>query len=440
MKKRLICLLVVLLILVISVPSFALFGFGDDQKEEKTELTIWGWGVYPKGLKTIKDDFEEKYPNIKVNIQEIGWGDMNKKLMAAMSGGQGGPDLATVNLGTDVASFASRGGLADLTEAVKPIEDEFTTRAMAGAHYNGKIYCIPADVAPYAMFYRQDIFAEAGIDPQSIETWSDFIDAGKKITKDTNGDGKKDRYMLPWPQKSYELGNWNFDPMMRQAGGNLFDKYGNVVLDKLAINYQVLETMKEITDTGIGMNVKPWSAPWNTAIKQGKVATIMAGGWFMGNIPDIAPNTKGKWRVMEVPSFVPNANGSMGGTGYIIPKGAEHKEAAIKFAKFAAANNDALSKLVKEVGVFPAYKPMYESDFFQQEVEFYGGQKVWVKLAEISEQVLGTFNTTKYSAQALGTESAPVNNELVKILNGKKSVKQGLKDAADKIRQLQSQQ
>ena len=31
------------------------------------------------------------------------------------------------------------------------------------------------------MFYRADLFKEAGIDPNSIETYDDYIAAGKKL-------------------------------------------------------------------------------------------------------------------------------------------------------------------------------------------------------------------------------------------------------------------
>jgi ABC-type glycerol-3-phosphate transport system substrate-binding protein len=51
-----------------------------------------------------------------------------------------------------------------------------------------------------------------------------------------------------------------------------------------------------------------------------------------------------------------------------------------------------------------------------------------------------TFNITQYSSQAMGSESAPVNNEITKIINGQKTIEEGLQDAADKIKELKEQQ
>lgn len=39
---------------------------------------------------------------------------------------------------------------------------------------------MPWGIAPTVLFYREDLFQKAGIDVNSIVTWEDFIEAGKK--------------------------------------------------------------------------------------------------------------------------------------------------------------------------------------------------------------------------------------------------------------------
>ena len=61
------------------------------------------------------------------------------------------------------------------------------------------------------------MFAKYGIDPQSIVTWDDYVDAGVKILQKSGGKTK----MLCLPRGMLvEL----FEPLLQQAGGQIFDK------------------------------------------------------------------------------------------------------------------------------------------------------------------------------------------------------------------------
>ena len=395
------------------------------------DLTVWAWGTYPSRLEQILPDFEAEHPDINVSIESVGWSDMNVKMLAAMAAGTGGPDLSIVNSGTHVTQFAHFGGLKDVTKYIEPVKDEYTQGALNGASYNGRFYAVPADVGPYVMFYRKDIFDEAGVDVSDIVTWQDYIEAGKIIKEKTGVP------MVPWPREMYEISNWFWDSMMRMSGGNIFDKYGNVVLDKLKVNYTVLETMKDIDNAEIGLNVIPWKAPWNIALKEAKVATVLAGAWFQGSLQDVAPETSGKWRMAPAPTFVEGAAGPFGGSSWIIPvfKSDEVTEAAVTFARFASASN----KGVLTKGVIPSWKPIYEEDFFKQPSEFFGGQKVWEVISEVADNELATFNITIYTNQVFGNPDSTINYNVSLVLNGQKTIEEALRDAANDTRKIMNQ-
>jgi lactose/L-arabinose transport system substrate-binding protein len=394
------------------------------------EITVWGWGVYPDTLEVLAERYEEDNPEHSINVEMIGWGDMVPRLQAAMSAGTGGPDLATINLGSHIASFAELGGLTDLSEYIDPISDQFTDAAYAGSRYKDVTYGIPADIGPYTMFYRADIFEEAGVDPESIVTWEDYIEAGKKIQEETGTN------MLPWPTTHYELGNWNFEPALRAAGGNFFDQQGNPIVDKLSINYKLMEVMKEITDSGIGLEATPWTTPWNAAIQNGDVATILAGGWFIGNITEIAPETSGNWRVMQAPNFTGKATGSMGGTAMAVPSTSDNVELAVDFAKYVLATKEGTEFLFQDAGVMPAFRPVFETEAFNEEVEFFGGQQVWNELAEMSEKEIATWNATPYSTQVFGAEGAPINLQFTRYITGDVELNEALEEAQDAVEDL----
>ena len=64
------------------------------------------------------------------------------------------------------------------------------------------------------IFYNKEIFDAAGINVDDIETWEDYIEAGKKITQDLDGDGEIDVYMTAVPSLHW----WVFNIISRQLG------------------------------------------------------------------------------------------------------------------------------------------------------------------------------------------------------------------------------
>src|SRR4051812_50222637 len=62
--------------------------------KKKTTITIWTWA---KTLTGIVDAFEKKYPNVTVDVVNVGSGAAHyTKLENAIKAGTGAPDLATV--------------------------------------------------------------------------------------------------------------------------------------------------------------------------------------------------------------------------------------------------------------------------------------------------------------------------------------------------------
>lgn len=421
MKKHNFLPVLLVLALLVSIPGTLLAA-------EKETVTLWAWGSSADALEALVPAFSSQNPNIKVEVTKIGWADMYPKILAAAAAGSGGPDLVSVNLGTGVFNFASKEGvLSDLTKDFKPYAKQFTNAAVSGVTYKGKVYAIPWDVGPYTMFYRSDIYAAAGVDVAGIKTWDDFIAAGKKITKG-------DQYATFLPHTSYEMTNWYYEPMIWQAGGNVFDKKGNVVIDKVKANLTVLLKLKQMVDSGIGVNAMPWTPAWNAAIKNGKIATLFAGGWFSGLLKSIAPELEGKWRIAPAPTFKRGVSGNFGGSALVIPKPSAHKAAALKFALYALATKEGQLAIFKSQGIFPAYTACYTDSVFDQPDKYFGNQAIGRIMTAISKATPGTYYMNENYRTALGDEAAPVNQAVVAALMGKVDAKAALVQAAKDIK------
>jgi ABC-type glycerol-3-phosphate transport system substrate-binding protein len=104
----------------------------------------------------------------------------------------------------------------------QPTIDSFT--------FDGKAYAFSVDVNLnnfQALFFNKRLFREAGVDPNlpydmqkaGTWTWAAFIDLCKKLTRDTNNDGKMDTYAMPM-----DLSTEILDAIISSNGATYVDK------------------------------------------------------------------------------------------------------------------------------------------------------------------------------------------------------------------------
>jgi raffinose/stachyose/melibiose transport system substrate-binding protein len=89
----------------------------------------------------------------------------------------------------------------DITKAVSEggFKDTFYPAGIQNFTYQDKCYGLPRNVAPIVFWYNKELCQKAGVDPQKIKYWEDFIDAVKKC-KDAGitpvAAGGKDKWPL----------------------------------------------------------------------------------------------------------------------------------------------------------------------------------------------------------------------------------------------------
>src|SRR5690606_20358858 len=137
-------------------------------------VEIWGWyNVAP--LATV-DAFRQLYPNVEVTGVDYSLEDTPTKLATAINAGTGAPDLAMVE-DLRLPGFWDA-GLLDLTECLEPYKEAFPEFKWDRIQRpDGRIVSIPWEINPGLITYNRKIFREYDIDPHSIETWDDYIEA-----------------------------------------------------------------------------------------------------------------------------------------------------------------------------------------------------------------------------------------------------------------------
>jgi ABC-type glycerol-3-phosphate transport system substrate-binding protein len=389
-----------------------------DTGASSTELTVWYFDKV--SMETVIPLFEQSHPGVTINFVEQPFGDMSKKYLAALAAKQGVPDV--IGLDTSmVGQFLDAGDnlLGEPYSAGQLKNDFVDWKFNATTTSSGQMTAIPWDVATGVMFYRPDVFAAAGLPTEPTEvakalaTWDDFIKAGQLIKDKTGGQTT----IVGNEHDIFNAGFW-------QNGGTIVQD-GKVVL--VPEGLQPLQTAVKAKGAAIGGNIPAWSERWAPALQGGKIATVIMGGWMLGNLQHlIDPDGAGNWRVTSAPGGA----FSNGGTYIQIPQLAQHKQLAWEFTRFVTTNTEALNAVFQKTGIVPAYKPAWQSPIYDQPVTYLGGQPAFRLMLNLAQQVKPL---TYSSVDALGTDL--LNAQVDLAIGGKAAPDQALQTAATQLQE-----
>src|SRR5690606_19270704 len=134
------------------------------------------------------------------------------KLATSFASGQG-PDIFIISPG-DFLRYYNGGVLHDLTPAIEEAaRADFPESVIANRMVDGKIYGIPMEVEPMAIYYSVKAFEEAGLNENDVpKTWEELLDVAQKLTT-------PERYGIVFETKPGYYQNFTWYPFMWQGGG-----------------------------------------------------------------------------------------------------------------------------------------------------------------------------------------------------------------------------
>ncbi|MFI0423467.1 ABC transporter substrate-binding protein [Spongiactinospora sp. 9N601] len=168
-------------------------------------------------MRELAKEFTAANPSIKVELEVAPYVKFFERLRTQIAGGQA-PQV-WLSDGVLVQEFAARGALADLTDRVKTMD----AAAYSGLELNrddkGRVHGFPQGAQTPVLFYNKKLFAEAGVaEPTAEWTYDDLATAARKLTKDTNGDGKPDTYGFRAYSPGFTESWW---PIVKAFGGEV---------------------------------------------------------------------------------------------------------------------------------------------------------------------------------------------------------------------------
>ncbi|MGQ9798190.1 MAG: sugar ABC transporter substrate-binding protein [Ignavibacterium sp.] len=301
------------------------------KKDEVVVIKFWAMGSEAERITKIIPEFEKKYPNIKVKVQQIPWTAAQEKLITAFAS-DNTPDVCQLG-NTWIPQFAALNAIIDLSEFIaksKIIKPEYFFSGVWETNIiDNKIYGIPWYVDTRLMFYRKDVFQKAGFN-EPPKNWKELYQLCKKI-KDLNDDKEKYPIFIP-------TNEWNtFIIFGLQAGAELLKEnntLGNFSSKEFKESFDFLIKFHKEKLTPLGMmqvtNVYQamaeeyisiyFSGPWN--IPEFKK-------WMIGNLSD-------KWATAPMPGYKNEYPGLSlaGGSSLVIFKNSKYKNEVWKLIEF----------------------------------------------------------------------------------------------------------
>ena len=335
------------------------------------DITVWSWNIAAKSLQHLAPDFERQHPAVKVNVDMTG-ARMQTRLMLSLAAGVGAPDVSQFEL-TDAPRYIATGRLTDLTPVAAKYKTMFPASLWDNCTWHGRVYAIPWDIGPCAVFYKRDLFRRYGIDPAKIATWDDYIAAGQEILRKSGGRTK----MLPLGSNSLRQ---MFELLIQQSGGQVFDDQGRIAINSPQTR-QALAVIQKMRKAGICSDVALWSQEFLAGLNDESIATYPIAVWFAGTIRDSAKDFAGKkadWGVFRLPAITPGGLrvANLGGSVLVIPAQCRNKAAAWAFVEYALCTKEGQTAQYRSMSLFPAFLPAMQSADLNEPDAFFGGQRV----------------------------------------------------------------
>jgi arabinosaccharide transport system substrate-binding protein len=276
-------------------------------------------------------------------------------------------------------------GLIDLTDRLHQsgLYDQLVRSRFSKWSSRGRIFALPHDVHPAVLAYRKDIVDRLGIDVSKLMTWDEFCRVGcEVVTKDLDGDGTPDRYMIDMPADGGDV----LQLLAMQRGGKFFNEAGDVAFDSDAFADAICWYVKQSQGPQRTSFPVGWGQNLAKAMSDGLALFYFCPDWRTMQFEMDVPNLKGKLGLMPLPAAEPGGRrtSTWGGTGLVFPKGGRNFDLAWQLAQHLYYDDKQLGQRFLQTNILPPLKSAWKQPEFHEIDDYWGISlgEVFVPLAD----------------------------------------------------------
>ncbi|WP_329280124.1 ABC transporter substrate-binding protein [Streptomyces sp. NBC_01451] len=366
------------LLSVLALGATACGGSDDDSSDQKGvsaadiqaalakggTVNVWAW---EPTLKSVAADFEKKYPKVKINLVAERSGDKHYTALSnAIAAKKGVPDVAQVEYFA-LSQYSLTKGLTDLAPyGADKLKAKYTPGPWNAVSDGDKVYGLPMDSGPMAMFYNKKVFDKYKIAVPT--TWDEYVEAARKLHKAD-----------PKVYIANDAGDAGFTTsMLWQAGSRPYKVDGT----KVTINFddagakKYTDTWQKLIDEKLVSPINGWTDDWYKGLGDGTIATLTTGAWMPANFVSGVPQASGQWRAAPMPAWTKGdkASAENGGSSLALPELGKNKELAYAFVEYANAGDGVQTRV--DEGAFPATTAQLQDPaFLSKKFDYFDGQE-----------------------------------------------------------------
>jgi multiple sugar transport system substrate-binding protein len=221
-------------------------------------------------------------PDVQVRVQPLPAGRSSEEVLLAAIVARSTPDVSSNVSSALQARLVRANGVVRLDNRIATaarLQERATPAMLASLRLpDGGIYAFPWKTNPEMLMYNVDLFKAAGVSPPRTHT--ELLQAMRRLARDTDGDGRLDRWALwaglktTWYERFYD-----FYPLyLASSGGTTLVNRGKVVFDNAAA-VSALTLLRQ----GFNEGTLPRSnfALGRDPFADGTVAMKIIGPWFV---------------------------------------------------------------------------------------------------------------------------------------------------------------
>ena len=286
---------------------------------QDTFTIYWNNNHVYDAYQEVIDDFAADH-GVEVDLQTFAWPDMRTKLLTDFSAGQG-PDLLEVPA-TWITEFAGLGALRDVTDDIAAWDEssDWFEGTWTEVTLDERRYGLKLHHTALALFYNEDLFEAAGLDPDDPpETMSEFYATAEAL----------DAALGP------DVAAFGFDtdpgyvmPFFASEETPFLIEDGQIAIDTPTIR-ETLQTLQDVSAEGWALRPEPGAAYQATrrSFFEQRVAMILSGPWDIANLESLESDFD--YGIAPVPRVDgAGALSTVAGTAVAIPDDAEHPDLA----------------------------------------------------------------------------------------------------------------
>lgn len=308
---------------------------------------VIGWARHGAELdmgteNAVAEMFKSRHPNVEIDPIVLPWSDYNTKIPIDIAGGTA-PDTYGCHPALLIQAY-NAGGVVEMDDRIAAAEPELNYEDVVyhgDASFDGHIVGLPQKSCTHQLRYNKDLFAEAGLQNPGELYWeggadawnfNSFVEIGKQLTKDLDGDGETDQYFYAG------TGGTNLLGLIRAAGGEVFDEeLTTCTLDQEAAVAGIDFVASLARDHGIQPPPEMQVSQLGITFDTGRM--VMAGGTTCDSVRSLREERRlpFAWDFVLLPAG-PSGFRCWGDTDQIvIAESSEHPDEAFEWAVFRSS-------------------------------------------------------------------------------------------------------